>query len=111
MPSDSGLIVSIAISTCSLIGALVAIIFTGIRSRVEKVENKGENHETRITKLETAKEHEITELRKEISELKKDFSDLKQYVHEYIHTERNNSQKMTETLERISEALANGIVR
>lgn len=111
MASDFGLIVTIAISTCSLIGALVAVIFTGIRSRVEKVEIKGESHETRITKLETAKEHEITELRKEMSELKKELSDLKKYVHDYIHDERNNSQKMAETLERISEALTNGIVR
>ena len=110
MPNDFGLIITVALSTCSLIGALVAVIFTGIRSRVDKTESKNEDHETRITKLETAKEHEIAELRKDISELKKELSDLKQYVHEYIHDERNNSQRMTETLERISDAL-HGVVR
>jgi peptidoglycan hydrolase CwlO-like protein len=107
---DTGIIITIAFSACSLATVLIGVIYSTLKSEIEKLKTHDEDKQLRLVKLETEKEHELKALKKDLDEVKSELKSLKEYVHEYIHAERNNSQRMAETLERISDAL-HGAVR
>lgn len=101
-PHIIGYIFAIALGLCSIAGVLIGVIYSGLKSRIESLEHKDEDKERRLVIIETEKKHEMEALKKDIDEVKAELKSLKEYVHDYIHRERNTQQTILGLLKELN---------